>query len=419
MAILLYRRADGQVSELQLRPGVNRLGRSELNDVRVPDLSVSSNHCELRLEGEQVVVQDLGSTNGTAIDQAPIQQGVLLPGHTLRVGTVELLFQPDGAPVQATPPPPPPAIEMAAPPIPVTIPVSFPAGTALCQNHGNIPAAWQCSKCGQQYCDKCIVDGRKFNVPGVKFCPHCSSKVNSLKAQAVEKQKASKTFGKEMVAALKYPFRGEGAVILIAGTVFLTLVSFALRYTFLLAGMIFVGIVGYLMAYSQKVIQSSAQGEDESPGWPDLSDYIQDLVVPFFQAAALFAVYLIPYFVSIFYFGVQGATNTVVTEGLLTLATFMMPMAWLAISMHESVVGLSPHFVVPSIVRIFKHYVVLFLLLQVVVRASFVVEDVLEDARIPILGALLISFVDLYFLTVISRMLGISYFINRNKLKWF
>src|SRR5262249_35273025 len=45
----------------------------------LPDPDVSRTHCEVRVVGEQVVVRDLGSTNGTFVDGARVTAERVLP----------------------------------------------------------------------------------------------------------------------------------------------------------------------------------------------------------------------------------------------------------------------------------------------------------------------------------------------------
>lgn len=408
MAVLLYRSADGQVIELPLRQGTNRLGRSEINDVRVPDASVSSSHCELLVDGEQIRVRDLGSTNGTAINQQPVKEGLLNLGSILRVGHVDLVVQGEGQPTVDVP-------EPVAPPT-----VEEPGNLeGSCRNHGNVLAAWRCSKCFELYCEKCVVDGRKFGVPNVKFCPVCSSKVNALKEELMEKKKAEKTFASEMGGAWKYPLRGNGLIIMIGGTIFFVFLNFLLSATFLLAGFLLVFVTGYYFAYAQQVISASAQGDDDLPGWPDFSDYIQDIVIPFAQGIALFAVYLLPVSVLSTKLGRDATGDYLIFWAALGIALFMMPMAWLAVSMHESVMGLSPHFVIPSILKIPGHYTLVVIQLLAVAVISEATRWVLQLAGIPVLGVFLSTFVWLYFVLVMCRMLGALYYINRHELGWF
>ena len=67
------------------------VGRVEDNAFQVPDASVSSHHCEILLKGNEVVVKDLDSTNGTFIDGQKITEAALKAGQTLRLGQVELI----------------------------------------------------------------------------------------------------------------------------------------------------------------------------------------------------------------------------------------------------------------------------------------------------------------------------------------
>lgn len=86
------------------------VGRLEDNNFQIAESSVSSHHCEILLNGDQVLIKDLGSTNGTFINDKPITEGALKPGETLRLGKVELRID-DG-----TPPPPAGAQTPAAAP---------------------------------------------------------------------------------------------------------------------------------------------------------------------------------------------------------------------------------------------------------------------------------------------------------------
>lgn len=394
MAILVFTTADGTRTEYPLQ-AVTRVGTNEDNDIRLLDASASPYHCEVRVEDGRVMVLDLGSASGTSIDGEPIQQGALHHGATLRVGEVQFLLENQ---LQSEPPA---------------------AAIALCRNHPGTSAAWRCSKCRALFCSPCVADGRKFGVPGVKFCPLCSSRADNLQAQLAQRQRADKSLAKELLAAWKYSFHGEGLIILIAGTAFLALAGVAQRFAFIMGGFLFVGTTGYLMAYSQKIITATANGEDLPPSWPDFTDFFEDMVVPFFQALGLFLIYLLPFFVARGFLPEGDPSRLPVSGALLFIALFMMPMAWLAISMHDSLAGLSPRFVIPSILRISGDYLVVFFELVLLVGVNFGLSWALEQVKVPIVPWLLNSFLGLYFLMIISRVLGILYYVNRDRLGWF
>src|SRR5258708_21890661 len=84
-----------QAREFELKPGTNYLGRGFANDFKIEDPSVSGSHAEIVLNGAAVLVKDLGSTNGTFINRSQVTEATLQPGHLLRLGGVEMLFQCD------------------------------------------------------------------------------------------------------------------------------------------------------------------------------------------------------------------------------------------------------------------------------------------------------------------------------------
>jgi len=79
--------------ELALRAGRTRIGALPENDVAIPAPSVSRTHAEIRSEGDQWVIVDLDSTNGTRVNGAPIRSAPLRSGDRIRLGEVEVLFE--------------------------------------------------------------------------------------------------------------------------------------------------------------------------------------------------------------------------------------------------------------------------------------------------------------------------------------
>ncbi len=62
---------DGQSTDHAItRPMV--VGRGEAADIRIDDEFASERHASFAVEGGTVVVEDLGSTNGTTIDGRPV-----------------------------------------------------------------------------------------------------------------------------------------------------------------------------------------------------------------------------------------------------------------------------------------------------------------------------------------------------------
>ncbi len=72
------------------------IGRNPGNDIVLADEAVSSQHCYIARRGEEFVVRDLNSTNGTVLNFERIaDEAVLKPKQVLQIGSCEFLF--DGA----------------------------------------------------------------------------------------------------------------------------------------------------------------------------------------------------------------------------------------------------------------------------------------------------------------------------------
>src|ERR1041385_282531 len=70
------------------------IGRNPGNAFQLPESSVSGQHCEVKLQGNELMVRDMRSTNGTFINDSMISKGVLRPGDVLRLAQVELYLEP-------------------------------------------------------------------------------------------------------------------------------------------------------------------------------------------------------------------------------------------------------------------------------------------------------------------------------------
>lgn len=69
------------------------LGRSDANDIVLLDHGVSRRHAEIRKEGDEWVILDLGSTNGTEINGARVNRHRLEHGDRLTLGESHLEFR--------------------------------------------------------------------------------------------------------------------------------------------------------------------------------------------------------------------------------------------------------------------------------------------------------------------------------------
>ncbi|MBI2537329.1 MAG: FHA domain-containing protein [Gemmatimonadetes bacterium] len=102
LANLVVRSGALKGQRLPIRVPIVNLGRADYNDIVLPDDSVSTSHAKLqRREGVWVLV-DLESTNGSFVDAERVQgETPLAPGALLRLGDVQLLFEPTDDTVDA------------------------------------------------------------------------------------------------------------------------------------------------------------------------------------------------------------------------------------------------------------------------------------------------------------------------------
>ncbi len=68
------------------------LGRSSDCDLRLPDADTSRRHARICFEGDQFVVRDLASTNGTLVNGERVDRRALVPGDRIQVGANTVTF---------------------------------------------------------------------------------------------------------------------------------------------------------------------------------------------------------------------------------------------------------------------------------------------------------------------------------------
>ena len=84
---------DGSGRTYQLREGSNIVGRGQDAQFRLPDTGVSRRHLEIRWDGQVALLADLNSTNGTTVNNAPVQEWQLADGDVVRLGHSEIIVR--------------------------------------------------------------------------------------------------------------------------------------------------------------------------------------------------------------------------------------------------------------------------------------------------------------------------------------
>ena len=79
---------------IPLQPGENVLGRDEQADVRIDSPAVSRRHALIVVNAGRAVLEDLGSKNGTYVQEARLSApAVLADGDTFRLGRLLLVYR--------------------------------------------------------------------------------------------------------------------------------------------------------------------------------------------------------------------------------------------------------------------------------------------------------------------------------------
>ena len=449
--------------EIQLLPGSNSLGRGAANDFQINHPSVSGSHCQILLENGTAIIRDLGSTNGTFVNRAPVKEASLQAGQTIHLGGVEIMYQGDGpAPAtvteaQSLPPPPipvaraisvtptgppPPRAIGVTPSAPPTIPGHATAisvtptgaptvpttstGSGKCKFHPKTAGRYFCGKCRLFFCELCITQRSVPNGPPKKFCRQCGTEVTPVKVQIERTDKIN--FFSRLPGTFIYPALGSGVFVLIVCTI----VTFGLRFISggLLGFFASMAFYGYLFSFMQNIIHSTASGDNEMPGWPSFDD-LGGCFLRFAAAAAIsFGVPITLFIIGIFS-EEPGIASTLLMPSWIFGAIYF-PMALLAVAMKDSPLAVNPLVVLPAIFKVPLEYIVTTILMGAILFAYNHGENII-DAIFPrgltthnmakmfgFLGAWAFwFFFQLYLLAVNMRILGLLYLSKKRKFGWF
>jgi len=98
--VLVMFRGDGEKRSFSVVRDVTVVGRREDCDLRIPLTQVSRKHCRLIKDGDQLRVEDLGSSNGTFHNGQRVREAHLSAGDTLAIGSVQFGVQINGEPAE-------------------------------------------------------------------------------------------------------------------------------------------------------------------------------------------------------------------------------------------------------------------------------------------------------------------------------
>ncbi len=431
---LVVNPARADAWEIELKPGVNRLGRGDANDFKIGDASVSGSHCQIIVNDGLATIQDLGSTNGTFINNTQIQNAKLENGQKIHLGGTEMIFYSETEPpavspatlrirvsVSANAPAAVPPVLAGVPPTIASAP-EIHAAPAVCKFHPKSPARWFCSKCNRSFCDLCVAS---HNIGGVvkTTCRTCAVECAPLEVKITRPVEIG--FFARLPGAIIYPFRGTGILVLIVGTLVFAGLNFMSAGLFSI--LMKIVALGYLFSYMQNIIFAAAAEEKEMPELPGMDDL-------FGGFGRLAGTVLMSFGVAIGllvarYFGVDVPMSAIIITGLLGCLYF--PMAFLAVAMKDNVMASNPLVVVPSILRVPLQYFVTVIILvsifgiqrigNMLAAGSEAVTFSTTDMTVMFIAIgfhIIWSFINVYLLTVNSHIMGLLYATQKEKLGW-
>ncbi|GAA3730644.1 hypothetical protein HDA32_005933 [Spinactinospora alkalitolerans] len=87
--------SQGMQQSYELNTQVTLLGRGTDCDLRLVDNGVSRHHAEIRVEDDDAVLVDLGSTNGTFVNGQQVKRARLVDGTRVSLGRTTMTFRRD------------------------------------------------------------------------------------------------------------------------------------------------------------------------------------------------------------------------------------------------------------------------------------------------------------------------------------
>src|ERR1700682_1678551 len=104
MALLRILNGSLENQEIELSPDPMTIGRASACNIRIGDAGVSSKHAKIWCEDGQYFLMDLGSTNGTFVNDRDVDREQLNDGDVITFGMTKASFVGDKPKARVTPP---------------------------------------------------------------------------------------------------------------------------------------------------------------------------------------------------------------------------------------------------------------------------------------------------------------------------
>ncbi|MBD3414128.1 MAG: DUF4013 domain-containing protein [Candidatus Aminicenantes bacterium] len=226
-------------------------------------------------------------------------------------------------------------------------------------------------------------------------------------------------FWKNLGAVFSYPLAKRGTAVIFVGAMVFALLSSLPVFGPLLC---LVFVYPFIIAYMLNIIRYVADGEEQMPGWPEVSDLWDSIFLPAFRVFFATLICYTPVMV-LFILAVRSSTAlsslSFLFGAFFILGTFYYPMALISVAIYEN--GLAPlnfPVLINAMAKMKGDYILAILSMFVIdIIAVFVSQVALIP--IPIVGSFVFWLVTLYFVTVQMYILGNVYYVHEHDLGWF
>lgn len=269
-----------------------------------------------------------------------------------------------------------------------------------CASGHERPAKFECLKCGQLWCEQCVVPLSPHS--HVQTCPSCRDMARPI----VHRPRPQELWSR-VPEAIGAPFRAPAIWVVAICTGFL-LASFGLNFLhpYAWAGTLLI-VLAYLNGYAASVAQASAHGQRDEYDWDVTDDPVQKVFIPSIRCAIVAVIAIAP---AVLGFRVSPAVGLAVS--VTSVAWF--PMAWLRTILAERMLAALSPAVWIAIARTFPHYVAL-----VMPAMALVLSPILLFLLAPAPEAVPSAVVIAPGFVAGARLLGLLYLHHGERIDWF
>lgn len=215
---------------------------------------------------------------------------------------------------------------------------------------------------------------------------------------------------------LSYPFRKGGFNMLVVGTI-LFVISSLVSYSPFLGGTASLFVFAYLCGLYFELVELSSDEDNELFAFPDISDPIEDIVLPTVKVIGVIIISFLPLIGWIIWGDDSLPFYNETIYALVAWGTFYIPMAMLATITLGSLRGAMIHIVLPSIFKAGPLYLLAAFMLGAIYTAEAFAFGYLDQRPFVTIPAA--AFIAMYALMANARTLGLLLQRREEELGWY